>query len=326
MLRRRKCNHELLGHAVALGLIFAASAATAQAWVPPRGEGTLALGYTYFNGGDHVYPDDSIDGLTTLGYTAEGNRWYLGQETNQAITGTFDFGLPWRLALSGGITWIATRYEGRAQWNFDTDHGDWNHTWQDSFAQLRWNMFMDPVVVTPFIAWGFPVTEYATIGHAAPGRHVQSGTVGVFAGRNLSGWIPRTWIEADYRFTFEEENQGFNLNRHEVAGSVGHQLLSFLDLSTGLSYATTSGGLPWTGPESVHEGGDPNSGQLDASISNIERLRWMVSAGAFVYGTWRLQAAFVSIVYASNTIDGNFFSTSISTSFRTPWARKSRWH
>ena len=86
------------------------------------------------------------------------------------VTGHFDLGITNRIAASGSLGWISTKYDGNAPWNLDIDDGQWHSTFQDASAQVRGVLLAKPVRLVPYVHYQFPTSSYATIGHAAPGR------------------------------------------------------------------------------------------------------------------------------------------------------------
>ncbi len=300
------------------------SIADAQAWLPKKGEGSFGLSYAFFNGGDHLYPTDSIDGQSTRGYTADGDRWFLGDESNHSVSAHLDLGLSERLAVSTSASWVAARYEGNAPWNLNLDDGQHHATIQDARIQLRALTSRAPVRLVPYAAIQFPISRYETVGHAAPGRHLVSWSLGVYVGRSLSPWLPRMYAQLRYGHSSDEENQGFRLNRNDVDIEIGYRAARNLRLRFLSALSATSGGSAWGSDGSAGHGSSAQ-GELDATISQIRSLRAGLGLSYTLFENWTASILYISILDGENTLDGDFFSVSLGLDFTTPWAPRKLW-
>ena len=298
--------------------------ALGQAWLPPRGEGSVFLHYTGFYGGDHVFPNDSLDGQTTRGYTVDGDRLYMGDETSHLLTGGLEFGLHDRFAISGSLAWITTNYDGRAPVNLAIDDGYWHPTFQDAAVGVRFMALKAPVVVTPFVRYAFPITDYESDGHAAQGRGLSTLTAGAAFGFSMSSLLRSTYFQGRYGYGADEAVGDLEVRRSELAVEVGTYATNWLLLRFMGSFLTTHGGLPWIsedpGRGCVH---CPDATNLDANQSDVRYAR-LGLGGSFRLG--RRVSLFVAgftTVEASNTIDADFLMAGTRFFFKTPWARPS---
>lgn len=312
---------------LSLSLTFALvlpEAVRAQAWLPPRGEGSVFLHYTGFRGGDHVFPNDSLDGETTRGYTVEGDRLYMGDETSHLLTAGLEFGLHDRLAVSGGLAWITTNYDGRAPQNLAVDDGDWHPTIQDATVGVRVMALKAPVVVTPFVQYAFPVGDYESDGHAAQGRSLRTLTAGVTFGFSLSSLFRSTYFQGRYGYGVDEQVADVDLRRSRFGLEVGTYATNWLLVRFMGSFLKTEGGHSW-----ISENPDEPCGHcegptdLDSNQSDSRYTRVGLGGSFRVGRRLSLFVAGFTTIQASNTIDANFLMAGTRFFFKTPWARKS---
>lgn len=181
----------------------------AQAWLPLRGEGQVTVTYEY------LYVKDHFD------YT--GKRFDAGPiRTNTVIT-NFEYGITNKLTLDSSITHVTSKYEGFVGPvpHGPPDTGFYHPTFQDASVGIRYNVLSNPIVVTPFIAAVIPTHHYETRGHTAVGRDVHELQIGVNVGRDLEGFIPRTYVEARYSYSISERVEKLNLNRSNADWELG---------------------------------------------------------------------------------------------------------
>lgn len=202
----------LIGAWLALALAGAGQA-SAQAWLPPKGEASLTLGFSR-NSADH-----HID--------------YLGQavgpglmEWNQGIW-DLGYGITDRLAVRVGVPFVASRYSGAnphpaLPGKPRYDDGTWHSAFQDLRAEVRFKATTGSLAVTPLVALVVPTSGYAQLAHSALGRHLVEGQVGVNAGRLLDPVLPNAYLQARYTYTFVERVLGTMHDRSNIAFDLGY--------------------------------------------------------------------------------------------------------
>ena len=90
-------------------------------------------------------------------------------------------------------------------------------------------------------AW--PTHDYTTLGHAAPGQGVDEYAVGFYAGASLDRWIPRTYTQLRYGYTFAEKVAGVSHDRSNADLELGHFLAPELGLRVLVSWQETYDGV-----------------------------------------------------------------------------------
>jgi len=290
-----------------------------QAWVPAQGRGNVSLSYVYFVSGDHLYSEDLGD-VSTRGYPADGKRWYLGDTEAHTLVATLNYGLPKRLAVSASVAYVTSRYQGNAPANLEIDDGEYHGTFQDAGFELRWMALTRPLVVTPFIGYGFPTTNYATSGHTAVGRNLQEARVGLMVARLLYPWISSVYVHGRYTYAAAEQVLDLNLRRSALDLEVGYLAAQWLVMSASASFQNTHGGLEWASDDPDHCAHCPGTEGRVNQVSAARFVNIAFSAAVGLPYNLNIYAAVSSTVWGENIEDGEQFTAGTSWMFSTPWA------
>lgn len=185
--------------------------ASAQAWVTPRGEGAVTLSHQF------VVSPVHIDRAGTR--TAQ-----LGHETLHIAVSEVVYGVTDRLSSEVALVGLATRWEGlEKDRHGPTDTGRFNYSVQDLRVGVRYQLLDGRVKLAPFVAFGGPMTDYETRGHAAIGRHMEEFTVGASVGgqdRFGAYWQ----ANASYAAVNDIDTEDFNLDHANGDVEVGMAL------------------------------------------------------------------------------------------------------
>jgi hypothetical protein len=189
------------------GLIMSVQA---QAWLPPKGDGQIAVTY------QNIYVRDH--------FNYEGKRFDSGPIRTNTVVTTFEYGLTNKLALDAELTHVSSKYEGFVGLvpHGPVDTGFYHPAFQDVRVGVRYNILNGPIVVTPFVATIIPTHHYETRGHSAVGRRLHELQVGVNLGRDLEGIIPKTYVQGRYFYSIVEGVEQFNLNRSNADWEFGY--------------------------------------------------------------------------------------------------------
>jgi hypothetical protein len=216
-------------HGVRLLLLFAVACdVSAQAWLFPKGEGTVSLSYQNVFVRDHVW--------------STGDAHDVGHILSHAVALDVDYSLTDRLAVSVMLPYVASKYYGPAPHQLPIDNGSYNTAFQDFTTGLRYNLSRRPVVLTPFFKAVIPSHNYQYFAHSAAGRDQREFHVGTNFGRRLNPVALNAFVQARYSFAFVERVLGIAPNRSDAEFQVGYFLtprLSFL--GTGQWMHTHSG-------------------------------------------------------------------------------------
>ena len=269
--------------AVALALAAAARPAAAQAWLPGKGEGSVAVLFTNVSSRHHYLPD---------------RRYDFGRIDANTILADVTYGLTDRVAVTFGVPIVFSRYRGPAPHRPITlDDGAWHSTTQDFRFNLRYNAIRGPLVVTPFIGSDMPSRNYEFYAHAAPGRHLKEIAGGVsvaklFAARGIV-------LQGRYALTFSEGALDQS-RRFSVASVEGAY---FLTPSLRL-LAMMSGRIGHTGIDLYPDSGRVLPSEVFYHHDQISRESFGNLGGGASYSlTERMDlfGAFTTTVYGRNT-------------------------
>lgn len=182
--------------------------ARAQAWLPPEGAFSLSLTYNDVLNLKHYLPDG---GEVDVGHTR---------------TDTYGFVVSYsptdRVMLTAGLPYVMTRYWGERPHPTEVDDGHEHSAFTDLRLSAHYQWLEQPVALAPYVAWITPVTDYETMGHAAPGRGLNEAWVGFGLGKNLDAWLPRTYVQARVNYAFVEEVADIHHDRSNVDLEVGY--------------------------------------------------------------------------------------------------------
>jgi hypothetical protein len=230
--------------ALLTGILVACFAAPAsgQAWLPPKGEASLALGYgnifvnkhylgTSANPGDNVEND-------------------FGHIRSQSIQIAVSYGVSDRFAISVALPYILTKYYGTPGQNFfphtiTIDDGQYHGIFQDFRIDVDYQLLRGPVAVAPFVAAVIPSHSYTYFAHAAGGRNLHEYLLGSSFGARLDQLLAGSYVELTYSYAFVERVLGVHHDRSNGFLELGYFLtpsLSARGIATGVY---THGGLSY---------------------------------------------------------------------------------
>lgn len=176
----------------ALSLVWS-SPAFAQAWLPPKGEGSVSLLYSNVSVKKHYLPTTRLD---------------IGHVDRHTLLMDVTYGLTDRTAISVSLPLVIGRYTGlrpHQPTNPDRlDDGRWHATISDVRFNLRRGFRAGPVAVAPFIGTVLPSHQYEFWAHSAPGRRIRELAGGVTAATLLDGITPGLFLQGQYSFAFAE--------------------------------------------------------------------------------------------------------------------------
>lgn len=303
--------------------------ASAQAWLPPKGEANLSLTYQVINLDGHFDTDGSK--LPNA----------IPSRAHVAIV-EFEYGLTDRLAFNVRLPYLASKFTGDADDPYlaelrdlaeefrktrsipealtSLDTGGYYSTFQDLGFVLRYNLIDKPVVVTPMVAVTIPSHDYRTVGEAAPGQNLNALHVGANLGALLDPVLPRAYIQARYLYSFVEHAYDESLNRSAADFEAGYGLTPIVSVRALAAWSQSHGGLHWT--EAYNRGfgldGRPANPELLLDHDRLLASRyWHLGGGATVAltDTLDLDVAVVRYVSGADTHYGIGMSAGITWRF-----------
>jgi hypothetical protein len=183
---------------------------SAQAWVPPRGEGTISATYQNYDVEGHFGP---------TGLENEN-----GGTHTQAVIAELDYGATDTFGLTVTLPFIASKYTGPPFYfvgPFLTvpgplDDGSYHGAFQDLRVEARRMFLTGPVAIAPFVGALFPTHAYETVGEAVPGRHRREFQFGVGASTFFAPVLPGTSVHARYAYAMAERVDNFPFTRSNI--------------------------------------------------------------------------------------------------------------
>jgi hypothetical protein len=271
--------------------------ASAQAWVPAKGEGSVTV--TYVN--DYVRNHVSSTGQRNSA---------LGRIRSQSTISSLEYGLTDKIALNLDLAHVASKYMGKTP-HGPQDTGSYHPTFQDFRMELRYNAVKNPVVVTPFIGAIIPTHDYEVRGHAAVGRGFKQLLLGVNAGRQLGWKLRNVYVDGRYYYTIQRRFEDFKLNRSNADWEVGWVANRKLSLRFFGSWLSTHGGFP-TG---VGFHLDAHELEFHDRITRSKLVQLGGGTSFAVKGPLSIHAAYFTTTYARSTHAGGGPAIGISWNF-----------
>src|SRR5215471_204363 len=171
-----------------------------QAWLAPRGEGTVSVLYQY--------------GFDRLHYFADGRTKDRGHVFLNSVIVDTDFSLTNKLAVRVSLPYISGKYtganphalvRGNSATAVSLDNGSFHGTSQDFHFDVRYRLTERRLNLVPFVQAIIPSHDYPALGHAAVGLDLREYRIGVNLGRRLNPIVPNAFIQGRYAFGFSQE-------------------------------------------------------------------------------------------------------------------------
>ncbi|MEE8367315.1 MAG: hypothetical protein V3S30_03275 [Thermoanaerobaculia bacterium] len=304
-----KEKQHLLAGLVALVLLVP-SLASAQAWVPPKGEGSFALTVQSLDAGNHLLPSSVFAGVDFGSKTVD-----LGKMEGRVLVLDGDFGLTGKLAVSASVAHVASRFTdgGRnrdlpaVHLDLPIDDGNWHSSLQDARIALRYMQPKGAWVFTPSAAIVFPLRDYVTLGHANIGRGLNELQLGIDVGRILpNSNRPRAYVQGAYRYAFIEKLGDTSLEQGNLLLELGYLAHPRL---------TVRGFGDW---RTSHHDSGANAFHLHDQLLAVEWLRLGVGLSIPLAEGFDFFASVAKTIEGENTHDGTTFSIGTTWGFHAP--------
>jgi len=214
-------------------LIFAPSWTSAQgAWVEPKGTGSISLSYQNYFVDRHRF--------------AHGEDYVIIKGQRVSDIGTIRFQTAFldlgysvtdNLGLSVSFPFVTAKYTAPlnplipgfgphklADGTIPIDDGRYHGGAQDFTIRLRYKIAARPLVITPFIQYGFPSTSYQFYSHAVIGNRVSEFEIGSYFGRVLDPFLPNFYVSGAYGVAFPQRILGISKIYHKAEFEGGYFL------------------------------------------------------------------------------------------------------
>jgi hypothetical protein len=230
---------------VSVSLGSAVTAGAQQAWLAPKGEASLSLGFS------HLFATEHRD--------YQGNPAAPGDMLWNSIVSDLSYSITDRLGVRVGLPFVISKYDGQFQHppiagRENLDDGAWRGTFQDFLAEVRFRATQGAIAVTPFVSLTVPSHYYEYYGHPAAGTKLVEGQVGVAAGRLLDPLLPNAYVQVRGLFGMPEKVLGISHDRSQLSFDVGYLLGSAFTVRALGVWQKTYGGwrepIDWPAPTS----------------------------------------------------------------------------
>ena len=180
-----RATHRLLLLSAAVLLVD--STVFGQAWVPPKGQGEMALSYQNLFTREH--------------FNGDGSRHDYGHIRLFGVIEELDYGVTNKFAVNLSVPYGFGKYHGPFPHQLPIDNGDYHGALQDLHVGFRYNVFRRPIQFTPFVAVAFPSHHYEHFAHSAVGTDLWEVQMGMSLGRSLAPFLPRAYFQLRYGYS-----------------------------------------------------------------------------------------------------------------------------
>ena len=268
--------------------------AQAQVFVPEKGHGSVSLDYQQVQ----VKRRTNADGV------AEN----LGKVSYRTLRLDLDYGFADRWALNVGLPYGSNRgtatdhdpaifQNPHGQHKIDT--GTFHGGWKDWSVGVRYRLHDAPLLITPYVTYGFPSHAYQYYGESALGLHQWALHVGVDAGGRFPAPLQNLYATGGIDYAFTQKEADRRVNYSIVSLDVGYYFSPRFSARIGFSHRKTYNGLDF--PEAVinpdgslneevlfhHDTNrniSYNEAHLDLSYQLNDRYTLFADAGRFLNG------------------------------------------
>lgn len=209
-------------------VVAPASRAAAQAWVPAKGEGAVAIAFQNMNVKEHILTTTRVD---------------VGHIDTFVVIADVTYGLTDRIAVDIALPFVTSRYTGTRPHPTALDDGSYHSSFTDVRFAVRYNLMRGGAVITPYIGTIMPSNNYEFFAHAAPGEQLRELQVGAFAAKLFDRGIPGTFISGRFGYGFTEKVLDISHNRSMADLEVGYFLTPSFRAFAMASGQYTHGGI-----------------------------------------------------------------------------------
>jgi hypothetical protein len=191
-----------------LGLAISPLETLAQAWVPPRGDGAIAIAAQELNVKKHLAGRTFVDG---------------GHINTGVLLVDMTYGLTDKIAVDVAVPFVSSKYSGSLPHpNTSIDDGSVHSSVTDIRTSLRYNVTRKGAVFTPFIGSIIPSHEYPFYGHSAPGERLREVQVGAYVAKLFTSGVPGMFVSGRAGYGFVEKVDNVSHNRSVADLEVGY--------------------------------------------------------------------------------------------------------
>lgn len=227
--------------AVLFGL---ASHASAQAFIPAPGEGTISVSYQ--NTRTHGQLDMYGTQLAEPGGPREGTDGH-------ALLWYVEYGLSDRIAVHASLPFIRTKYQGCCAHPVGVDgqpssldDGTYHGTLQDFYFGTRFKLLASArLAVTPFVEVVIPSHHYESLGQSVAGRDLRAFVVGAAVGGFADDLLTGLHFQTRLSYAFVQNAVDVHPNRTGIDSSIGYFVTPRFAIDFLETFQYTHDGTDW---------------------------------------------------------------------------------
>jgi len=286
--------------------------AGAQAWVLPKGAGTISFTHQRLYNTGHR----RIGGLLAK----------VGQSTTMGLYVEGEYAFTDRLSVSAGLPYVFAKYTARnlppppipvLPW--DACHCR-QSDWQDFGFTARYNVFNGVFALTPSVSFGMPSHDYEFRGEAVVGRSLKEVQFSVDVGRRLDSISENLSVQGRYSYAVVERPIDIPNNRSNARLQAAYQLTVNLSTYGFVSWQHTHGGLSFGSPlpgAALAFPGEVNTEERLFQHDRMMRDNYShVGAGAsYQFQRFDVFGSYTAYVAGTDTHAGRAFTAGISFPF-----------
>ena len=247
-----------------VALLFLPIESFAQAWVPPKGDGSVSLSAQQLNVKKHKAGTVTTD---------------AGHINTGVLLADMTYGLTNKIAVDLAVPFVVTKYSGaRPHPNTNIDDGAYHNSFTDFRMAVRYNLTRNGAVITPYVGSVVPSHDYAFYGHSAFGEQLNELQVGTYIAKLFTSGVPGMFISSRIAYGFVEKVQDISHNR------------SMADLEAGYFATPSFRAFGMISGQYTHGGIDfPIAGQLGLRAELrpvhdvIQQVHYLNLGGGFAY-------------------------------------------
>lgn len=282
---------------VGLLLLSAATAANAQAWLMPAGEGVASVTYHNVEAKGH--------------FTRTGDRLDLGGSQSQALQILLDYSLTDHVALTLSIPYLWARNGADPSpvlGHSGIDDGRYHSTWQDWTVGVRRSFLEGPLAASGSIDFVIPSHNYDVRGEAAPGRGLHEMIAAIQAERQFESQL---YLQAQYGHAFVENDLDISTDRDNLDLEIGLPVSERINVRAFAGWQETRGGLT----DAVFSQPDSTEFLEHDRLLDADHVKIGVGASTSLSESIGLHVSYVRTVAGENTHFGSGFAIGASWRF-----------
>jgi hypothetical protein len=247
-----------------LALLFLPTQSFAQAWVPPKGEGSVSLAAQQLNVKKHFAGKEIVD---------------AGHINTGVLLADMTYGLTDKVAVDLAVPFVVTKYSGgRPHPNTNIDDGAYHNSFTDFRMSVRYNLTRKSAVITPYVGSVVPSHDYQFYGHSAFGEQLNELQIGTFIAKLFTSGVPGMFVSSRIAYGFVEKVQDISHNRTVADLEAGYFVSPSFRAFGMMNGQYTHGGIDF--PITGQTGLPP---ELRPVHDVIQRVHYVNLGGGFAY-------------------------------------------